>query len=39
MQTKNDFLILRDYQIELSDKAKIILDKYKIVYLAMEMRT
>jgi hypothetical protein len=30
---------LRDYQIDLSNKAKIILDKYKIVYLAMEVRT
>ena len=30
---------LRDYQIELSDKAKIILDKYKIILLYMEVRT
>jgi hypothetical protein len=30
---------LRDYQIELSDKATKILNKYGLVYLAMEVRT
>jgi len=30
---------LRDYQIELSDKATEILNKYGLVYLAMEVRT
>ena len=30
---------LRDYQITLSDKAKVLLDKYKIAYIAAQMRT
>jgi len=30
---------LRDYQKEISQQAKIILEKYKIVYLAMQVRT
>ena len=30
---------LRDYQVELSDKATLILNKYGLVYLAMEVRT
>lgn len=32
-------LQLRDYQIEISNKAALILKEYKIVYLAMECRT
>lgn len=32
-------MILRDYQVEISDKAVKILRKYKLVYLAMEVRT
>ena len=32
-------MILRDYQIEIVNKGKTILNKFGIVYLAMEVRT
>ena len=32
-------MTLRDYQVDISDRAVKILRKYKIVYLAMEVRT